>query len=254
MNASKTVKVIKWAAVTVLTIALLTGLGSAQEKNQEQQPDYKVFNVKSRVWKSAWGAEKTVVLSGDVVITQGDTTLKSDKITYNEDSRVATSPGRLTISDPESDITGDSGVAYLKQRLAKLQGNIKLIVKPKPKQDTASKPTQLSDNVVITCDTLDYLYKEKQATAAGNLTMVQKDRTVTAEKGVYDAKNELLTLTGSVKGHDEKGQTVSAGGKAVISFKEGDEWMEVEQASGTFKVNLEEEEEKGGKAADKAKS
>jgi len=253
MNALKIFAVTMWIAVAALTIALLTGFGFAEDKKQEQQPDYTVFNVKSRLWKSSWGAQKTVTLSGEVVITQGDTALKSDKIIYNEDSRVATSPGRLTISDPESDITGDSGLAYLNQRLSKLQGNIKLIIKPKPKQDT-NKPAELTEKAVITCDTLEYLYKEKQATVAGNLTIVQKDRTVTADKGVYDGKNELLTLTGNVKGRDDKGQSVSAGGKVVISFKEGAEWMEVEQASGTFKVNLEEEEKKSGAPSDKPKS
>ncbi|MDO8586268.1 MAG: LptA/OstA family protein [Armatimonadota bacterium] len=227
------------AALAALPVAKLI---AAEEQKQPSQPDYKLVNVKADVLKRNWGQKKTVLLTGNVVITQGDTVLKSDKIEYDEESQIAKSPGPLTISDPEADISGASGVAYLKERRGLVEGAVKLVVKPKRKDTSDGKPSEWKDPATITCDTLEYLYKVKQATAAGHLKMLQKDRTVTAEKAVFMVKQELMTLTGDVKGSDEKGQTVSAGGKVTVSLKEGDEWMEIEQATGTFKVKSEEEE------------
>ena len=41
---------------------------------------------------------------------------------------------------------------------------------------------------------------------------------------------------------DEQGQTFSAPGKVIISLKEGDEWIEAPNATATFKVDLDEDE------------
>ena len=235
----------KWPALVLLAAAAIlpfARLIAAEDQKSSQEPDYKLVNVKADVLKRNWGQAKTVLLSGNVVITQGDTVLKSDRIEYDEDSQIAKSPGPLTIADPEADISGASGVAYLKERRGIVQGSVKLLVKPKRKDTSAGKPSEWKEPATIACDTLEYLYKLKQATAGGHLTLTQKDRTVTAEKAVFLVKQELMTLTGNVKGSDEKGQTVSAGGKVTVSLKEGDEWMEIEQATGTFKVKSEEEE------------
>jgi lipopolysaccharide assembly outer membrane protein LptD (OstA) len=213
----------------------------AEDQKPVQQPDYKVVNVKADVLKRNWGAKKTVLLSGNVVVTQGDTVLKSDKIEYDEDAQIAKSPGPLTITDPDNDIAGAFGVAYLKERRGILEGSVKLVTKPKQKPGASEKSSQWRDPATVTCDTVEYLYKQKQATASGHLKMVQKDRTINADKAVYQVKDEIVTLTGNVKGSDEQGQTISAGGKITVSMKDGDEWMEIEQATGSFKVKSEEE-------------
>jgi lipopolysaccharide assembly outer membrane protein LptD (OstA) len=242
----------KWFRIIIAAVALaatlapLSAIISAQQpapKQPAKDPDYKDVEIKADLLKRRWGSEKTVLLSGNVVIKQGDTVLKSDKVEYDETTQIAKSPGVLTISDPENDIRGDSGVAYLKERRGVLTGNIKLVAKPRQKAQTYDKkPAELRDAATMTCDTLEYLYKQKQATASGNLKIVQKDRTVTAEKAIYNVKDEIVTLTGNVKGSDEKGQNFSSGGKVTVSIKDGDEWMEMEQAAGTFKVKSEEEE------------
>lgn len=243
-------------AVTV-TLAPLTAIISAQQAAPPAKaPDYKDVDIKADLLKRRWGSEKTVLLSGNVIIKQGDAVLKSDKIEYDETTQIAKSPGVLTISDPENDIRGDSGIAYLKERRGVLTGNIKLIAKPRQTtQSNDKKPPELRDAATMTCDSLEYFYKQKQATASGNLKIMQKDRTVTAEKAQYNVKDEIVTLTGGVKGSDEKGQNFSSGGKVTVSIKEGDEWMEMEQAAGTFKVKSEEEESpEASKPAEPAKT
>jgi len=232
------------ALVGFVAVLQICRLGLAQEqKPPPQQPDYKDVTLKADLVRRNWGAQKTVLLTGNVVISQGDTVIKSDKIEYDEDTQIAKSPGPLSITDPDNDIKGDSGIAYLKQRRGSIDGNVKLLTKPNQKPGATEKSAEWRDPVTVTCDTLEYLYKQKQATAAGHLKMLQKDRTITADKAVYLVKDERMTLTGAVQGSDEKGQTMSAGGKVTISLKEGDEWMEMEQASGTFKVKSEEETE-----------
>jgi lipopolysaccharide assembly outer membrane protein LptD (OstA) len=229
------------AVLTLFAVLQMCRLGLAQDQKPAGEPDYKDVSLKADLVKRNWGAKKMVFLTGNVVITQGDTVIKSDKIEYDEDTQIAKSPGQISITDPDNDIRGDSGIAYLKQRRGSLDGNVKLITKPKQKTGATDKSAEWRDPVTVTCNTIEYLYKQKQATASGNLKMLQKERTVMADKAVYLVKDERMTLTGNVHGSDEKGQSMTAGGKVTVSMKEGDEWIEMEQAAGTFKVKSEEE-------------
>lgn len=100
--------------------------------------------------------------------------------------------------------------------------------------------------VLVTCDQIEYFYKKKQAVLTGHLKAVQqlkegRTRVLTAERAEYDQKKEILTLTGNVVLDDEKGQHFTAG-KVVVSVKEGEEWVEIEDGQGTLKVEEEEEE------------
>lgn len=233
--------VVAIAVLALAAVALICGLGLAQEQKPASEPDYKDVSLKADLVKRNWGAKKMVFLTGNVVISQGDTVIKSDKIEYDEDAQIATSPGPISITDPDNDIRGNSGIAFLKQRRGSLDGNVKLITKPKQRAGATDKSPEWRDPVTVTCNTIEYLYKQKQATASGNLKMLQKERTVMADKAVYLVKDERMTLTGNVHGSDEKGQTMTAGGKVTVSMKEGDEWIEMEQAAGAFKVKSEEE-------------
>jgi lipopolysaccharide assembly outer membrane protein LptD (OstA) len=228
------------AVVALAALADVHG-SLADSQKQASEPDYKVVNVKADVLRRNWGPGKATLLSGSVMITQGDTVLKSDKLRYYEEAQVANSPGPISITDTDISLTGDSGSADLKLRKGIVQGNVKLIAKKSQGPSAAKSFTDLSQPVTVTCDTLEYLYKQKTATATGRLKLVQRDRVITADKAVYQVKDEIVTLTGNVKGSDVKGQTISSGGKVTVSLKSGDEWMEVEQASGSFKVTSEEE-------------
>lgn len=93
---------------------------------------------------------------------------------------------------------------------------------------------------IVTCDQLDYLYHKKQATLTGHLNFEQKlpdlTRHMTADKAVYDADAEVITLYGNVKGDDSKGQTMSSPGPVKVSVKRGDEWVEMPSGSFHFLV------------------
>jgi len=198
----------------------------------------------SKVWRSTLGDKPLVLLKGDVTFTHGDTTLKSDQITYDKKADVATSPGKVSISDPECDISGDKGTASFKKKLGVLEGSVTMLLKPQPTADAPpdkdSMRAKITKPTTITCPKVEYLYKTKIATLTGGVNFKQEKRSASANKAVYDGKNELLTLTGNVKGIDEDGQTFSAP-TVRISLKKGDEWMEAENANASFKIDLSEE-------------
>jgi len=242
---------IRACAVLTAGVLFLTGLTVAQEKNgakPAEEPTYKYVNVQADKTRYKWGNPEIAILTGNVKITQGDTVLTADKIEYNnsEDVQTAVATGKLKIVDPETEITGDRGTAYFNEKRAVIQGNVTVVAKPKPEPDQKGGSTLRSERrekVVITCDTIEYFYKKKEAVATGNLKIVQKDRTLTAAKAFYQVRPELLTLTGPVKGKDSKGQTFSAPGPVTACLKEGEEWLEMEHAVGTFRVKEEAEEE-----------
>ncbi|MCE5198380.1 MAG: LptA/OstA family protein [Armatimonadota bacterium] len=241
-------------AVTVLVMAISFANVSAQQAPKTatakaaKQKDTVIG--KADMLKSHWGDNKTTLMKGNVSFTHGDTVIASDQVEYDETSKSAVSPGALTITDPECDISGDKGSAYFKKKLSIVEGNVVMHVKPKlteqeksaqKDKDSKDVKAKLKEPTMITCKRLEYLYKDKVATAIGGVFFKQPKRTASADRAIYDEKDELLTLIGNVKGTDEEGQTFAAPEKVVISLKKGDEWMEAPHANATFKIDLDEE-------------
>ncbi len=236
-----------------LTVLLCSGIPRAQEAAKTQpgaKPEKKTEEVRyeAKLMKAVWGDEDKVVLTGNVKFTHGDTVLTCDHVEYDRRANIAVCPGKVTITNPDCDITGDKGTAYFKKRIGVVEGSVTMLVKPKPEKETASSGegssesirAKLSKPTIVTCQKLEYNYRNKIASATGGVSLKQEKRSARPDKLIYDEKNELLTLLGDVKGVDEDGQTFSAPEKVVISIKKGAEWMEAQQGSGTFKVETEE--------------
>lgn len=245
--------------VRVRVIAALLGLAflcvgiRAQQQSTPSKPAEKAGQKKDEVrygadlWKGPWDGSGVITLKGNVWFEHENTRLTSDLIEYDarKDVKTATSPGRISISNPDCDISADKGTASFVKKLVVIEGNVVLKVKPKPEGGEAKSGDSIREKIskptTVSCPTLEYLYKDKIAAAKGGVTLVQEKRKVTAREAVYDQNKELLTLTGDVLGSDDEGQTFSAP-RVVISFKKGDEWIEVTQGKATVKVDLEEEE------------
>lgn len=213
---------------------------SAKKKQSEE------VSVTAKYGRKNWDGKKTTLLKGDVKFTHGDTVLATEEVRLDEDAKIAVCPGKITITDPECDITSDKGTANLNKRVATLEGNVVMRMKPKQSvqkpSDDQSVREKFTQPTTITCPKLEYQYKAKIATGTGGVHFKQDKRTAQADKVIYDEKKELLTLTGNARGTDEDGQTFSAP-KVIISLKEGDEWMEAPNATATFKIDLDDEEE-----------
>lgn len=241
------------AAAVLGAVVLCVGI-QAQQQPRPAGTAGKAPAKKSEVrygadlWKGPWDGDGVLTLKGNVWFEHEDTRLTSDLIEYDarKDVKTAFSPGKISISNPDCDITADKGTASFIKKLVVIEGSVVLRVKPKPESGGAetgeSIRAKISKPTTVTCSKLEYLYKDKIAAAKGGVTFVQEKRKVTAQEAVYDQNNELLTLTGEVLGSDEEGQTFSAP-KVVISFKKGDEWIEVTQGKATVKVDLEPEEQ-----------
>jgi len=249
------------AYLTAISLAAaVAGMTLAQQQRAAaptKQPSYKYVDVRADKWQYKWGNSDIAVLSGNVKITQGDTVLTADRIEYNqkEDVQTAVAAGRIKIADPQTEITGDKGTAFFNERRAVIEGNVKVVVNPKPKAEAKDGKTlrsEFRERTVITCETIEYNYRDKEARASGNLQVVQKDRVLTARQAGYQAKKDLVILSGEVKARDSKGQTFSAPGPVTISIKPGEEWIEMEHAVGTFRIREQPEEEETKPASSSA--
>ena len=235
------------ALASVFTCAGITAQQASKPSENAKPKEPASVIGKADYMKSGWGDKKTVLMKGNVSFTHDDTVIKSDQVDYDGNAKIAVSPGKVNINDPECDILGDKGSAYFNKRLGVVEGNVVMNLKPKSTEAGADKESvrnKLNQPTTITCQKLEYFYKNKLASATGNVIFKQKNRTANADKAVYDEKKELLTLSGNVKGVDEYGQTFTAPGNVVISLKKGDEWMEAPNSSATFKIDLDNEDEK----------
>jgi lipopolysaccharide assembly outer membrane protein LptD (OstA) len=181
----------------------------------------------------------------NVVFTSEDTRLTTDLATFSETTQIATSPGKMKIEDTNNSIVGDTGIAYYKTRDAKIRGNVTIVAKPSPEDQTApegSSRRQFDAPAAVTCDNVDYNWHTRIAIATGHLTMKQKDRVVTADRAVVDGRQEQVTLDGNVVFTNSKGERATSP-KVVIVYKKGDEkFTATGGVKGTFSIQDEDEQ------------
>lgn len=179
-----------------------------------------------------------VTLRGPVTFTQKDASVETVGGTYDRRANFARSKSPVTLKDSEMTLTGDEGTVDFTRHIATLTGDIHLTVKPKPAEKSADQAeTEAREPAVMTCDQIVYNYHTKQADATGHFVIHQKDRTVTAQSGHYDAAAELVTLNGPVHYTTPDGQSFVAPA-AVVSIKPGHETVDVNgPINGDFPVN-----------------
>lgn len=232
------------AAVFVFACASITAQQNFTEKAKTGERKLEEVNISFKHLRRDLGEKRITFVEGDVKCIHGDTVLTTESATVDEKEQIITVPGKITITSPECDIAADRGIAYLKKRLAVLEGDVVMYLKPKieEKVDKNSERAKYSRPTTITCEKIEYLYRKKVASGTGNVIFKQDKRTATARKFTYDEKSEILTVMGDVKAVDEDGQTFYAPEKVVICLKKGNEYMEASNARATIKVDMSEEE------------
>lgn len=228
-------------------LVLLSALLAAQQAAGPKEPKYTEVKYSADMSSYKWdGEDRILALKGNVKFVHDDTVLTADKVDYRESTRTAIATGNLTIRDDQNTITGNECTVNFKEKKGLISGNVRMVAKPKPKPATTgdSKPKSLKsewkDEAVITCDKIDYFYKEKRAVVSTPLTITQKSRVVTADSATYLGKEETFQLVGNVKGKDEKEKHSFEAPKVTMSLKEDDQWIEAEKATGSFYVKEEE--------------
>ena len=196
-------------------------------------------------------------LSNGVRITSDGTVMKTALAQYNYRTFIAVAPGNIQIEDERNTLVGNNGKAFYNTRDAVIQGNVKIVVRPKPGSASApegSPRREFKDPVTIFCDRVDYNWRTRIAIATGNLTLKQTTsdgtrRTATAKKLTFYTREERLVLEGDVNAVDSKGQKLT-GPEAIAITKEGAEQFRMEKgAIATFEVPDEDEPDAGAKPA-----
>jgi lipopolysaccharide assembly outer membrane protein LptD (OstA) len=183
-------------------------------------------------------------LSGHARITSEDTVMTSDLATFNELTGIANSPGRVEINDPQNTVVGDTGVAYYKRRDARISGNVRITVRPKPGAQNAPEGSlrrEFKQPVYITCDNVDYNWRTRVAIATGHLTFKLSDRTVTATQATYYGNDERVVLDGKVHYTRTNGD-VGDSPYAIAILKEGAEQFTTPHG-GEAIINIKDEED-----------
>lgn len=193
-------------------------------------------------WSADWSESVGSVyhMIGHVKILQGDTVFEAPRVDYDKDKEWAGAPQGLTLTDGHSRVRADAGTADLKAKKAVLTGHVVALIHPRPKAGVppSSLRAKVRGDITVTCDHLDYYYKEKRLVASGHLRFAEGKRRATADSAIYFGHYDVVVLDGHVQGRDEKGQTF-AGSTVKISLKEPDETVEVERFQGTFQVKSE---------------
>jgi lipopolysaccharide export system protein LptA len=156
--------------------------------------------------------KSTTTLSGARIFHE-DAIFAADTVVVQTEDGVneITCTGNPVYTDPEARVTATKVVAYSTPRRAEFTQNVKLVSTPKKKaavKDKAEKDKPEEDDLkssvtgeptTITCNAMSYDYANKRSNARGNVIVIQKRRTVWADKGIYDQAQELITLTGNVR-------------------------------------------------------
>lgn len=232
----------------LVALILATAVLAQQQPAKPSELKYTEIKYSADTSSYKWeGEDRILALVGNVKFAQGDTVLLADKVDYRESTKTANASGNLKIYDDQSTITGDKCIISFKEKKVNLTGNVRMVAKPKAKpkdaEESKSKKTELKEETVITCSSIDYFYKEKRSIVPSAVTITQKNRTITADSALYTGKDEIVQLAGNVKARDEKGKHSFSAPKVTVSLDENNQWVEAEKATGTFYVKDEDEEE-----------
>lgn len=227
-------------------------------------------------WDEASGRR---VLEKNVRLRHRDTEFTADRIELvmeGNRARLAVATGNPRAVDPRNTVTGERFTIYLEERRVVVEGGFRVVTRPKegardeakkeaaPAKEQVAGVTQpgattgqksLRDKVqgetVITGQKLEYDYRRKNVAAEGNLKIVNRGRTITAQSMTYSDRTEDLVLNGeTIRWEDEKGQHVVTRGPVKMNLAEGRETLEVNQPlTGKFIITETEEEEEEVKPA-----
>ena len=207
---------------------------------------------------SVWDSQsERLVMSNGVVFEYKDTVFKSEKVLYDRETKIASSPVPLQLDDSQNTITGDHGTAYYKLTTAKIEGNVKIVARPdqpsKAGASTKSLRKEFDSPVTITSRNVTYNWKTRIAIPSGDIkiTFTLKSKkgpklwTVTSDTMEYQGKNDMVYLRGNVHASNKDGEKFDAN-TATVVLKNGQENLLLNQVK-NGQVNyddIKEEDEK----------
>jgi len=196
-------------------IIFLSFSTSAQEEKKETEES--VVNIEADNVTYDKSTDK-MIFEGNVIITQEDITLTAQEADFDVDKKIGQIKGNIKLVQSDITITGETLEAYLNDKRYIFQEKVILVQERKDKEDK-------EDNITWNCNNLEIFTDTQDLTATGEVKILKKDYTITAEKAVYNDKEQKITLTGIVRIEEEAGRWIN-GDKAV--FYIDSERLEVE--------------------------
>ena len=182
---------------------------SAQEEGKEEKGKVEsVVNIKADNVIYDKSTDK-MVFAGNVVITQEDITLTAEEADFDVDKKIGQISGDIKLVQTDITITGETLEAYLNDKRYIFQEMVKLIQERKDKEEK-------EDNIIWNCKKLEIFTDTRNLTATGEVKILKKDYTITAEEAVYNDKEQKINLTGKVKIEEQDSKRWISGDKAVF--------------------------------------
>ena len=193
-------------------IIFLSFCASAQEEKKETVVNISADNV---IYDKS---TDKMVFKGNVIITQEDITLTAQEADFDVDKKIGQIKGDIKLVQSDITITGETLEVFLNDKRYIFQEKVILIQERKDKEEK-------EDNITWNCNKLEIFTDTQDLTATGEVKILKKDYTITAEEAVYNDKEQKITLTGKVRIEEEGGRWIT-GDKAI--FYIDSERLEVE--------------------------
>ena len=186
-------------------IMFLSFCASAQEEKKETEES--VVNIQADNVTYDKSTDK-MIFEGNVIITQEDITLTAREADFDVDKKIGQIKGDIKLVQTDVTITGETLEAFLNDKKYIFQQKVILV---QERQDKEEK----EDNITWNCNNLEIFTDTQDLTATGEVKILKKDYTITAEEAVYNDKEQKITLTSKVRIEEEGGRWIT-GDKAVF--------------------------------------
>lgn len=197
-------------------IIFLSFCASAQEEKKETKESVVNIQADNVIYdKSA----DMMFFKGNVIITQEDITLTAQEADFDVEKKIGSIKGDIKLVQTDITITGETLEAYLNDKRYIFQEKVILIQERKDKDDK-------EDNIIWNCKKLEIFTDTRDLTATGEVMILKKDYTITAEKAIYNDKEQKINLIGKVRIEEKEGGRWITGDKAVFYIET--ERLEVE--------------------------
>jgi len=197
-------------------IIFLSFCASAQEEKKE--PEESVVNIEANNVTYDKSTDK-MIFEGNVVIIQEDIILTAQKADFDVDKKIGNIKGNIKLVQSDITITGETLEAFLNDKKYIFQEKVILIQERKDEEEK-------EDNITWNCSKLEILTDTRDLTATGEVKIFKKDYIITAERAIYNDKEQKIDLIGKVRIEEKEGGRWISGDKAIFYIET--ERLEVE--------------------------
>jgi len=195
--------------IIFLVIFSFFGASAQEEVKEEKGKVESVVNIQADNVTYDKSTDKMIFV-GNVVITQEDIVLTAQEADFDVDKKIGNIKGEIKLVQTDITITSETLEAYLNDKRYIFQEMVKLIQERKDKEEK-------EDNIIWNCKKLEIFTDTRNLTATGEVKILKKDYTITAEEAVYNDKEQKIDLTGGkVKIEEQDSKRWISGDKAVF--------------------------------------